>query len=93
MSAECPAMTVIQLSVMRIAHLQAFQTRNNWLNWHGHIRNSNQSENDWEVENGSNVGNDNSIEDSESPEQWDVSAAPYVHRLVWLIQISRIQAE
>ena len=48
----------------------------NWLNWIGDLDNQNNSEHDTEAENESYMQLDNSSEDSETPEQRNVSATP-----------------
>jgi len=58
----------------------------NWLNWNGDLDNPNNSEDDWEADDESDMQLDNGIEDSETPEQQNVSAArngPGLIRPVW----------
>jgi len=50
----------------------------NWLNWIGDLNNPNQSEDDCEADNESDVEQDNCFEDLECPEQQDVCATPNV---------------
>jgi len=54
----------------------------NWLNWNSDSDNPNESEVDCEADNESDVEQGNSIEDSQCPEQRDVSAAPNVPGLI-----------
>jgi len=53
-----------------------------WVNWNGDLDNPNGSEDDCAADIESDVQHDNSIEDPESPEQQDVSAAPNVPGLI-----------
>jgi len=53
-----------------------------WLNWNGDLDNPNESEDDWEADNGSDMELDNGSEDSKTPEQRNVSAAPNVPQLI-----------
>jgi len=46
------------------------------------LNNANESEDDGEADNASDVEQDNCIEDSECPEQQDVCATPNVPRLI-----------
>ena len=64
-----------------------------WLNWHGDLDNSNDSEDDWEADNKSDIKLDNSSDDSEIPEQRNVSAASNVPRLIRPIRQSKKMAE
>jgi hypothetical protein len=54
----------------------------NWLNWNGDLDNPNESEDDWESDNESDMKLDNGSKDSETPEQQNVSAAPNVPGLI-----------
>jgi len=54
----------------------------NWLNWNGDLDNPNESEDDCEADNKSDVEQDNWVEDSECPEQQDVCAAHNVPGLI-----------
>jgi len=65
----------------------------NWLTWNGDFDNPNDSEDDCAADDESDIGHDNGIEDPESPEQQDVSAAPNVPGLVRPTQQSKLQAE
>ena len=47
----------------------------NWLDWDGDLDDPNDREDDWEADTDSEIELDNGIEDPESPEQRDVSAA------------------
>jgi len=55
----------------------------NWLNLNGDLDNPNVWEYDWEADHKSDVEQDNGIEDPDSTEKWDVSAAPNVPGLIW----------
>ena len=50
----------------------------NWLDWNGDFDNPNDSEDDWEVDNESNMELANRTRDPETPAQWEVNAAPNV---------------
>ena len=64
-----------------------------WLNWNGDLDNSNDSEDDCAADVESDMDQDNSIEDPESPEQQDVRAAPNVPRLIRPTQKLQRQVE
>jgi hypothetical protein len=49
-----------------------------WLNCNGDLDNPNNSEDDCTEDDDSGMDQDDSIEDPESPEQWNVSATPNV---------------
>jgi len=49
-----------------------------WLDWNGDFDNPNNSEDNWEADDESDMGLHNGIEDSETPAQRNVSAAPNV---------------
>jgi len=53
-----------------------------WLNWNGDLDNPNDSEDDWEPDDESDMELHNDIEDSETTEQRNVSAAPNVPGLI-----------
>jgi len=57
------------------------------------LDNTNDSEDDCAADDESDIGPNNGIEDSECPEQRDVSAAPNVPGLVWPTWKSKRQAE
>jgi len=57
------------------------------------LDNPNDSEDNWEADNESDMELDNGSEDSETPEQRNVSAAPNVPRLIWSIRRSKKKAE
>jgi len=57
------------------------------------LDNRNESEADCEVDNKSDVEQNNCFEDLESPEQRDVCAAPNVPELIWPTGRSKIQTE
>ena len=54
----------------------------NWLNWNGDLNNPNDSEDDWEADNESDIELDNGTEESETPALQNVSAAPNVLGLI-----------
>jgi len=62
--------------------LESISDTKNWLIWNGDLDNPNGREDDWEADNESDIELDNGIEDSETPEQQNVSAAPNVTRLI-----------
>ena len=64
-----------------------------WLNWNGDLYNPNDSEEDCAADDESDIQPNNGIEDPESPEQQDVSAAPYVPGLVRPTRKSKRQPE
>jgi hypothetical protein len=64
-----------------------------WLNWNGDLDNLNDSEDDCTPDVESDMEQDNTIEDPESPEQRDMSAAPNVPRLIRPTRKSKRHAE
>ena len=58
----------------------------NWPNWNGNLDNPNNSKDDWKAANESYMELDNTSEDSETPEQRNVSTAPNVPGLIRPIQ-------
>jgi len=64
-----------------------------WLNWNGDLDNPNDSEDDCAADVESDMDQDNTIEDRESPEQRDVSAAPNVPGLIRPTRKSKTHAE
>jgi len=64
-----------------------------WLNWNGNLDNPIDSEEDCAADDESDIVQNNGIEDTECPEQQDVSAAPNVPGLVWPTRKSKSQAE
>jgi len=54
----------------------------NWLNWNGYLDNPNDSEDNWEADNESDMELDNCREDSETRQHRIVSAAPNVPGLI-----------
>jgi len=64
-----------------------------WLNWNGDLDNPNDSEEDCAADDESDIEPNTGIEDTECPEQQDVSAAPNVPGLVWPTRKSKRQAE
>jgi len=65
----------------------------NWLNWNGDLDNPNDSEDDWEADDESDMELHNGIEESETSEQRNVSAAPNVPALIRPIRRSQKQVE
>jgi len=64
-----------------------------WLNWNGDLDNPNNNKDDCTADVESNIGYNNDIEDLECPEQWNVSSAPNVARLIRPPQKSKRKAE
>ena len=64
-----------------------------WLNWNGDLDNPNDSEDDCAPNVESDMEQDNTIQDPESPEQRNVSAAPNVPGLIRPTQKSKRHAE
>jgi len=65
----------------------------NWLNWNGDLDNPNESEDDCDADNESDVELENCFEDPECPEQRDVSAAPNMPGLIRPIGRSKKRTE
>jgi len=65
----------------------------NRLNWNGDLDNPNAREDDWEADNESDMELENGSVDSETPEQWNVSAAPNVPGLIRPIQQTKKKVE
>jgi len=61
----------------------------NWLNWNGDLDKPNDSEDNWEADNESDMELDYGSEDSETPEQRNVTAAPNVPGLTQPIRRSK----
>jgi len=61
-----------------ISSAERISDTKNWLNWNGDLDNANNSEDDWEADNESEMEMDNGREDSETLEHRYVSAAPNV---------------
>jgi len=61
----------------------------NWNNLNGDLDNPNNSEDDWEADNESDMELDHGSENLETPEQWNVRAAPNVPRLIRPIRRSK----
>jgi len=55
----------------------------NLLHWNADIDTPNESEDDWEAHNESDIELDNRIKDHECPEQQDCSVAPNISGSVW----------
>jgi len=53
-----------------------------WLNWSGNLDNPNNNKDDWEADHESEMLLDNGHEDSETPEQQNVSAVPNIPGLI-----------
>jgi len=66
---------------------------NDWLNWIGDLDNPNHREDDCAADDESDIEHNTGIEDSECPEQQDVSAAPNVPGVVRRTPKSKRQAE
>jgi len=64
-----------------------------WLNWNGDLAIPNDSEEDCAAANESDIEHNNGIDDSQCPEQQEVSASPNVPGLVWLTRKSKRKAE
>jgi len=64
-----------------------------WLKSNGDLDNRNDTEDDCRVDVESDIVQNNSIEDLDCPDQWDVSAAPNVPGLIWPTQKSKRQAQ
>jgi hypothetical protein len=64
-----------------------------WLNWNGDLHNPNDSEDDCVADFESDMEQDNTIEDAESPEQRDVTAAQNVTGLIRHTRKSKRHAE
>jgi len=54
-----------------------------WLHWNSDVDNPNESEDDSAADDAFDVVQQNSFDGPESPEQWDVCAAPNVPRSIW----------
>jgi hypothetical protein len=65
----------------------------NWLNWNGALNIPNECEDDWEADNESNMELDNGSEDSETPEQQNISATPFVPGLIQPIRRTKKNVE
>jgi len=61
---------------------QSIADTEHWLNWNGDLDDPIESEDDWEADDESEVKLDNSIDDPESTEQGNLSAAPNVPGLI-----------
>jgi len=64
-----------------------------WLNWNGDLDNPNDSEDNCAADIESDIGQDNSVHDLQSPEQRDVSAAPNVPGFIRPTRKSKRRAE
>jgi len=64
-----------------------------WLDWNGELDDANDNEDDCAADIDMDIGQDNSIEDAECPEQQDVSTMPNVHGLIQPTLKSKRQAE
>jgi len=54
----------------------------NWLNWNGDLDNPNDSEDDWQADNDSDMELGNGSEESETPQLRNMSAESNVHGLI-----------
>jgi len=72
---------------------ESISDTDDWLNWKGDFDIPNDSEDDCAADDESDIEQNNGIEDSECPEQQDVSAAPDVPGLVQPTRKSKRQAE
>jgi len=63
--------------------LESISDTEDWVNWNGDLDNLNNSEDDWVADVESDMEQDNSIEDPDSPEQQDVITAPNLCGLIW----------
>jgi len=72
---------------------QSISDTEDWLNWIGDLDTPNDSEDDCAADGESDMDQDNSMEDPESPEQQDVSAAPNVPELIRPIRKSKRHGE
>jgi len=72
---------------------ESISDTDDWLNWKGDFDIPNDSEDDCAADDESDIEQNNGIEDSECPEQPDVSAAPDVPGLVQPTRKSKRQAE
>jgi hypothetical protein len=64
-----------------------------WLNWNGELDSPNDRQDDCATDVESDIEQLNHIGDLEYTEQWDVSTAPNVPRLIWPTQKSKRQGE
>jgi len=65
----------------------------NWLNWNGDLDNPNESADDFDADNESDVELENCFDDPECPVQWDVCAAPNIPGLIRPIGKSKKRTE
>jgi len=65
----------------------------NWLNWDGDLDNPNESKDVWEADNEPDIELDHGREDSETPDQRNVGAAPTCPRLIRPIRRTRKKVE
>jgi hypothetical protein len=72
---------------------ESISDTDHWLNWNGDLDNPNDSEEYCPVDDEFDIEHNNGIEDSECPEQQDVSAAPHVPSLVRPTRMSKGLAE
>ena len=72
---------------------ETISDKEDWLHWNGDLDNPNDSKDDCAADIESDIEQDNSIEDPERPQQWDVSAPPYVSRLIRHTRKSKKQTE
>jgi hypothetical protein len=72
---------------------QSISDSEDWLNQNGDLDNPNDSEDDCAADIQSDIEEDNSIEDSESPEKQHLSTIPYVPGLIQPTQQSKRHTE
>lgn len=63
------------------------------LDWDGDLDDSSESEEDWKADNESHIDQNNDTEDPESTQEWDVSPAPNVSRMIPLWRRSKTKAD
>jgi hypothetical protein len=73
--------------------LDSISDSENWLHWNGDLDNPKSSEDNWKADNEPDMGLDNGSDNSETPELWNVSAAPNVPEMIEPIQRSKKNVE
>jgi hypothetical protein len=73
--------------------LESISDSENCLNWNGDLDNLNDSEDDWQADNESDLELDNCREDSDTLKVRNVSEAPNVPGLIWPIRQSKNMVE
>jgi len=61
---------------------ESISDTDNWLDWNGDLDNPNDSDDDWEADNESQIELENTVEETETTEQWNVSSAPNLPRWI-----------